>query len=192
MSQPILVPPQLESARLVLRPPAAADAEAVNRATHASFTELERWMDWAKQPPTLAESLAFCETGTRELVSGTGLPLLMWRRSDGALLGGVGCAAVDLTVPKFELGYWCLTSATGQGYVTEAVALQCRYFFTEQSAQRIELRMDDRNAASYRVAERLGFTLEGTLRNDARANDGSVRDTRIYALFDIDQLQGSP
>lgn len=41
--------------------------------------------------------------------------------------------------------------------------------------------MDDRNERSWRVAERCGFQLEGTLRNSARTVDGQLRDTRVYA-----------
>lgn len=188
MSSPVLLPAQIESERLILRPPVGTDARAVNDAILASFAELQPFMDWATEPPTIEQSQAFCETGSRELDTAGMAPLLMWRRDDGLLLGGMGLASFDLAVPKFELGYWCRTSETGKGYVSEAVTAQCHYLFTELGARRIELRMDERNVASYRVAERLGFTLEGTLRNHAVANDGSLRSTRIYALYDLQQL----
>ena len=41
--------------------------------------------------------------------------------------------------------------------------------------------MDERNAASRRVAERAGFTFEGTLRRDALDTNGEPRNTRVYA-----------
>ena len=188
MSSRVLLPAHIESERLRLRPPVAADAEAVNEAILASFAELKTFMDWAQEPPTIDQSRAFCETGSRELDTQGMCPLLMWRRADGLMLGGVGLASFDLDVPKFELGYWCRTSETGNGYVSEAVIAQCRFLFTELGARRVELRMDERNVASYRVAERLGFTLEGTLRNHGVANDGSLRSTRVYALYDLSQL----
>ena len=53
--------------------------------------------------------------------------------------------------------------------------------FDRLDAQRVELRMDARNESSWRVAERAGFTLEGTLRRDTRTPTGEPRDTRIYA-----------
>jgi len=49
------------------------------------------------------------------------------------------------------------------------------------AARRVELRMDDTNVASWRVAERAGFTLEGVLRNDSLTPASEVRSTRIYA-----------
>ena len=45
----------------------------------------------------------------------------------------------------------------------------------------VEIRMSARNMKSKAVPERLGFVLEGMLRNDARHVDGMLRDTCIYA-----------
>lgn len=188
LKEQVLLPAALETQRLLLRPPQVADAEQVNRSTRESFAELHAFMEWAVLPPELEDSRQFCATGTRELRTGSACPLLMFRRSDDALLGGTGFASVDLRVPKFEIGYWCVTAETGQGYVSEAVAAQCRHVFATFKARRVELRMDERNKRSERVAKRLGFTLEGTLRNDARGNDSSLRNTRVYAMTAVDQL----
>jgi ribosomal-protein-serine acetyltransferase len=49
-------------------------------------------------------------------------------------------------------------------------------------ARRVEVRMDDTNERSWRVAQRAGFALEGVLRNDSLSPAGVARDTRVYAL----------
>ena len=56
-----------------------------------------------------------------------------------------------------------------------------RLAFDALDARRVELRMDDSNVASWRVAERCGFTLEALLRGDSLTPAGAVRSTRIYA-----------
>ncbi len=81
----------------------------------------------------------------------------------------------------FEIGYWIRTSETGKGYITEAVNALTVYGFGELKADRIFIRCDDRNPASARVAEKAGYQLEGIMRNDSLANDGSLRSTRLYA-----------
>jgi RimJ/RimL family protein N-acetyltransferase len=73
----------------------------------------------------------------------------------------------------------------GHGYVTEAVAELTRFCFETLSARRVEIRMDERNERSWRVPERLGFTLEGTLRNEERAPDGELRNLRVYAMTSL-------
>jgi RimJ/RimL family protein N-acetyltransferase len=84
-------------------------------------------------------------------------------------------------VPRFEIGYWRRTDARGRGLVTEAVQALSRMAFDVLQAQRVEIRMDDLNVASWKVAERAGFTLEGVLRRHALSVDGQVRDTRVYS-----------
>ena len=49
------------------------------------------------------------------------------------------------------------------------------------SVARVFLTTDDRNEASWRLAERAGFELEGILRNDRRNLAGGLRDTRVYS-----------
>jgi RimJ/RimL family protein N-acetyltransferase len=176
-------PAVLESERLYLRPPIEADAAVVNAGIRASFAELHVYMEWAQKMPSLAASQQFCASGSTTVRSGTAFPLLIFRRSDNAFVGASGFASVDLAVPSFELGYWCVTPHGGQGYITEATAMQLRHLFQELGAERAELRMDERNLRSAAVAERLGFTLEGTLRNVVRGNDGGLRNTRVYALL---------
>jgi RimJ/RimL family protein N-acetyltransferase len=88
---------------------------------------------------------------------------------------------IDWAVPKFEIGYWVRTPLAGQGYVSEMVHALRAMAFETLNAERVEIRCDNANERSWRVAERCGFTLEGVLRRDSRAPDGSVRDTRVYA-----------
>jgi RimJ/RimL family protein N-acetyltransferase len=84
-------------------------------------------------------------------------------------------------VPRFEIGYWIRASEQGKGYVIEAVNALTAFCFDKLNANRVEIRMDDKNERSWRVAERCGFTLEGLFHNDTRDHFGNLRDTRIYA-----------
>ena len=101
--------------------------------------------------------------------------------SGGELVGGAGLHRIDWTLRKFEIGYWRRTGCEGQGFVTEAVHTLTRVAFDVLDARRVEIRMDDRNARSWRVAERAGFTLEALLRFDSATSAGEPRSTRIYA-----------
>jgi RimJ/RimL family protein N-acetyltransferase len=61
-----------------------------------------------------------------------------------------------------------------------------RFAFNVLDARRVETRVDDRNLRSWRIPERLGFTLEGTLQNEARDVGGELRDMRAYAKIKKD------
>ena len=177
----LFIPDSFESARLIFRPPHPDEAADINTAVCESIDRLRPWMIWAQRPPTLEESRRFAGEAHAKFLARQELSLQMRRKSDSLLVGMTGFHDIDWTVPKLEIGYWARTNYTGQGYITEAVHCLTRLAFEILNANRVEIRMDDRNEKSWRVAERAGFPLEGILRNDERAPTGELRDTRIYA-----------
>jgi len=189
--EPLLIelPTELLTPRLRLVPPAPGDGLMLNRAIAESFPELNRWMDWATTMPTIIDSERFVRDSAARFMRREDLPLFLRRRDTGELVGASGMHRIDWRVPRFEIGYWCRTSLVGNGYVGEAVAAITRFAFEKLGAARVEIRTDSQNTRSFRVAERLGFRLEGTLRRDARTPQGNLRDTRLYSMVDLSDLQ---
>lgn len=66
---------------------------------------------------------------------------------------------------------------------TEAMYLMASHVFDDLGYRRYEWKCDDRNAASKRAAERLGFTFEGIFRQDLIVK-GENRDTAWFAITD--------
>ena len=110
--------------------------------------------------------------------------LIFERRADGSegeLLGGTGLHRIDWALGRFEIGYWRKTGCEGRGIATEAVRAMARLAFDSLGARRVEIRMDDNNTKSWKVAERAGFTLEAVLRFDSVTPAGEPRSSRVYA-----------
>ena len=83
----------------------------------------------------------------------------------------------------FELSYQLYEERfAGRGYTTEAVQLLVDYLFGATKQHRIQLVIVPGNAASRRIAEKCGFTQEGTARG-AFFNDGRNQDVLIYSLL---------
>ena len=183
------VPEEIRTARLLLRPPEVGDGPAVNEAIRESFAELNVWMAWAKKLPSVEDSERFAAEAAEKFRARDQLPMLMRLRDTDALVGATGLHRINWAIPSFEVGYWCRTSQVGRGYVTEAVYALAKLVFETFGAKRYEVRMDTQNERSWKVAERLGFALEGVLRNEALANDGSLRDTRVYAVSRLADLR---
>ena len=179
------VPERVESPRLVIRVCHAGDAPALNAAVCESLDALHPYMPWAQTAPTLAQSAAECRRLQARFLLREDLTRFMFERDaqggEGAYVGGIGLHRIDWQVRRFEIGYWCRNSRVGQGFVSEAVAALTQLGFDALRARRIELRMDDGNQRSRRVAERTGFTLEGVLRRQSLTPQGEPRDTRVYA-----------
>jgi len=184
--EPLLVdlPAELFTPRLMLAPPLPGDGLAVNRAIAESFPELHEWMDWAATMPSVIESERFVRDAAARFLRRDDLPLFMWTRDTHEFVGSTGMHRIEWRVPRFEIGYWCRTSRVGRGYVSEAVAEIVRFAFSTLRAARLEIRTDVQNERSYRVAERLGFTLDGVFKRDIRTARGTLRDTRVYSMID--------
>ena len=179
------VPERLETEHLVLRPPQRGDGAALNAAVAETLAELARWMPWASALPTLDESEIHCRRQQARFILREDFALLMFERlegsAEGALVGAAGLHRVDWPLRKFEIGYWRRAGFEGRGYVTEGVRAIARMAFDVMAARRVEIRMDDANERSWKVAERAGFTLEAVLRFDSATLQGEPRSTRVYA-----------
>ena len=184
-----LVPDQLETERLLIRSPRLEDTPLVYEAVLESRKELQPWMPWATDDYTLEA----CETNQRQaiakFVTQEDFRLMFFDKQTGRLIGNSGFHRIDWSVPRFEIGYWCRSSETGKGYVTEVVRGLSKLAFETLGAARVEICCDDLNIKSAAVAQRCGYTLEGIRRNDERSANGQLRSTRIYGMIDVAELK---
>jgi RimJ/RimL family protein N-acetyltransferase len=183
ITDPILlqIPESFESDRLIIRAPLWEDGKMVNEAINESINELQPWMPWAQQIPTLEESEKISRQGRVHFLERSDLRLYLIHKTTGQFIGSSGLHRIDWQVRKFEIGYWISTPFSGQGYITEAVEGITNFAIHELQANRIEIRCDSRNVRSARVAERLGFTKEGILRSDKCDVDSLLRNTVVFS-----------
>lgn len=184
------VPDRLVTERLVLRPPHAGDGGKLWEAMLPSLPELQAWMPWALEPPGEEGSERFARSAQSEFLARRDLVFYGFARigegeaegeGEGPLLVASGLHRIDWAVRRFEIGYWRRAGFGGQGLVDEVVHALTALAFGPLQAQRVEIRCDDQNRRSWRVAERCGFTFEGCLRRDSLTPGKVPRDTRVYA-----------
>jgi len=106
-----------------------------------------------------------------------------WDTETGLYVGEAYLANPDWTVPSLELGYFVVATQTGRGFATEAGAAVVAVAFEQFGVERIDLQCQADNVASARVAERLGFRLEGRQRQRDRKRDGDLVDRLWYGLL---------
>ena len=112
---------------------------------------------------TPAEGLAWIERQWSRHDEGTGLSQAITHAvSNEALGAGVLMAR---NPGAFELGYWLIPRARGQGFGSRAVGLLARWAVTEAALARVEALVVPDNIASQRVLEKAGFRREGLLRS---------------------------
>ncbi|MCY0874862.1 MAG: GNAT family N-acetyltransferase [Firmicutes bacterium] len=175
------VPEELVTERLVIRTPLWGDGQAVHAAIMESMEALRPWMPWASDAQTVEETEANVRAARLKYLERTDLRLHLFDQATGDFVGSSGLHRIDWNIRRFEIGYWIRTSYGGRGLMTEAVAAITRMAEEALKANRIEIRCDARNLRSARIAQRVGFTLEGVLRANERDVEGQLRDTMVFA-----------
>lgn len=185
--KPILrdIPLQIESDRLIIRCAQPGDGRAVYEAVVETLEDLRAWpasLPWAMHEPSVEASETFCRESYVEYLARKGFPMLAFLKSDNVFVAASGLHGLDWSVPAGEIGYWCRKTFQGRGLATEAVMAISSFAIQTLGVQRIISRPDAENSPSCRVAEHAGYILEGTLRNERRSPDGSLRNTCLYSL----------
>jgi RimJ/RimL family protein N-acetyltransferase len=181
-------PHSFESERLTIRCPLPGDGPELNTALLESWEELRPWMPFAAGPkPTVEESEANIRQAHLRFLAREDLRLHLYLKGTNTLVGSSGLHRINWEVPKFEIGYWVRARFAGQGYISEAVTAISDFAFETLGARRVEIRLDAQNERSEAIPRRLGFALEGRLRNEDRDHlTGELRDTLVFAKVRAD------
>jgi len=171
--------PVIRSGRLDLREFGADDLDLASEVAAAG----ERAALPPGVPVSRDELAEWFANGMHLVGRGDAVHLMMLDRAAGRMVGAISLFHADWEIRSAEIGYGVRSDARGQGYATEALAAVARWALTEGGIQRAWLTTNTDNAASARVAEKVGFRREGTLRRAGREDDG-LHDLAIYSLLD--------
>jgi RimJ/RimL family protein N-acetyltransferase len=135
--------------------------------------EISRWLDMIPQPYTETDARAWVEAATSFWREGTSAPFAVIDAETGNVVGSIGLRWIPEEQGVGEIGYWVRREARGRGLTARAASLIARWAFDELGCERLQLRADELNVPSLRVAEKAGFHREGVLRSvhfNARQN----------------------
>ncbi len=129
----------------------------------------------------------------REWQQGTGYSLMVMRREDDVLLGGVTLSNLRRGVAQCgSLGYWIGACYSRQGYMTEGLGGMLTFCFENLGLHRVEAACLPSNEASKRLLARMAFHEEGYARKYLRIN-GKWQDHILFALLREDWVEsGKP
>jgi ribosomal-protein-serine acetyltransferase len=165
---------------LVLRTLDVADAPALFRLIDADRDRLGRWLPWVEETRTEGDTARFIADAADERRRRRSLVLGIL--VDEALAGTLGLHYLDWFDRSAELGYWIASHLEGRGYVTRAARRTLALAFGSAGLHRVVIRCALDNERSRRVAERLGFRVEGLLR-EAQWVGGRFLDQHLFALL---------
>jgi ribosomal-protein-serine acetyltransferase len=176
--------PHLESDRLILERFTRRDTSSLDDAIKVSLTRLNEWLPWARLDYSPADTTAFIRESIQAWKEERAWDYSIKEKSQPRRhIGNVSFWTVSKLGKIAEVGYWVRSDETSRGVCTEAVGLVLEETFNSLGYHKVVLRIAVGNDASERVAEKLGFTREGVLREELLIR-GNWVDHTLWSLLD--------
>jgi carbamoyl-phosphate synthase large subunit len=167
------------SEHLRLRPVEPSDAAEVHALIEANRAYLAEFMPWAIAG-RLEDTRAYIDSASARLAANDGFDCAIV--SDGRIIGMVGFHAVNWDNRSTSIGYWLAAAEQGRGTMTAAVRALVDHAFEVFKLNRLVITAAVQNARSRAIPERLGFRLEGTLRQEELVGD-RYYDQVVYSVL---------
>lgn len=158
-------------------------APAVFALVNQERAHLRQWLPWVDATLDPSDSLVFIRSSLERFAAGSAVTAGIWHRNQ--LAGVVGTHEIMRLTRRVELGYWIAQSSQGHGIVTDACRAVITHLFEERDLNRVEIHCSVSNARSAAVARRLGFQLEGTLRESTLAGN-RLHDAYVFGMLKKD------
>lgn len=174
-------PPFLQAKHCLLRPLNAADAPSIAR--HANDERVWRNLfEGFPHPYTLEDAKFWCTEGSHDL----SLFGFVWGiEIDREIVGCLGVRPETEASDSCnaEVGYWLGHAYWGKGIAVDALITATQWAFSELTQiERLFAPIYSRNAASQRVAQKAGYTLEARIPR-SKLKAGEVLDVMQYAHY---------
>lgn len=176
---PLQPPHSIESRRLLLRIVQESDIPDLMQVNgddevtcflpYPSWQSLEDGKAWFDRMSTLMEA-------------GTTLQFVVVDKSSDRAIGSCLLFRYEEPSARAEIGYVMGRDHWGKGLMHEALTSLIAYAFDSCKLRRLEAEVNPRNVASTRLIQKLGFALEGLLRQRWAEKDKPY-DTNIFGLL---------
>jgi ribosomal-protein-alanine N-acetyltransferase len=186
ISSPEPLPP-IDGEGVILRTPQMADYPAWADVREKSREFLTPWEPtWPADDLTRPAFRQRIRRYAEDLRSDQAYPFFLFRKEDGALVGGLALANIRRGVAQAgSLGYWVGAPYIRRGYMTAAVRALVPVAFELLRLHRVEAACIPTNIGSIRLLEKTGFRREGYARAYLCIN-GMWQDHLLYARLGTD------
>lgn len=147
---------------------------------------IEPYIPWAELITDEEQARSFLQRYAQRQANDEGRIYGIWL--DGELVGGLLFRTFEVRWGSCEIGVWLAAHAEGHGLITRSAQLLIDWALGTRGLTRAEWRCVPTNTRSIAVAQRLGMTLEGTLRQSFPYH-GEIHDLQVWSLLHTDWEQ---
>ena len=132
-------------------------------------------------PKTLKDYAQFAIDGYYQ---NTSIPFIIFDKTKNAYAGSTRFGLINWHNKVLHIGWtWIGSKFQGTRLNKNMKFLMLQYAFEVLEFEKVEFRIDERNVRSRKAVEKLGATLEGTLRSDTLMLNGFRRSTCCYGIL---------
>lgn len=183
-TQQSLFPPlELESERILMRPPRISDwpqwaqTRSINKDHIQPFEP--KWAENALEKDFFERRVL---RQARDWELGQANALLIFKKTDMHLIGGMNINNICRGAAQYAaIGYWVDQAHEGQGYMAEAIRLTLAYCFEDLKLHRVNASCLPENTRSKNTLLKAGFKEEGFAEKYLQIN-GQWRDHDLFGL----------
>ena len=163
-----------------LRLPYIEEAEILYALTDKNRSYLREYFGWVDGTTSPEDTEFFLKFEIMKALALEELSLTIWFKDYP--IGFVGLQSIDKMNHSARIGYWIDKDHQGRGIMTKCVKALIDFAFRDLALHRMEILCAVHNIKSQKVPMRLGFTLEGTLK-EVIWHYGKYFDAHLYALI---------
>jgi len=142
---------------------------------------LKEWLPWVESTIKVEDTKEFIATSLKEYADNGTIEAPIFY--NGKLIGMISLIVYKKhNLKKADIGYWLDKDYTGKGIITKCAKKLLDIGFNRYNLVKITIHCDPKNKNSCNVAKRLGFKLDGTLRNEAKVS-GKIVDLNIFSML---------
>lgn len=141
---------------------------------------LREWLPWLDLNTSPDDTESFIQSVIEQYESGKGPQYAIFH--DSVMCGVCGFHPIDAGNKVGGIGYWLSKDFSGRGIMTKSVLALLKIGFQDYDLNRIEIPCATGNLKSRAIPERLGFKLEGILR-EREYLYGEYVDHAMYSML---------
>lgn len=165
---------------LTLKPLLPEHARHMFQLVDRSRERLRQWLPWVDGVTGKEDINGIIKSAVQQGSDNGGFTAGLWVREE--LAGIIGYHEIDWHNRSVGIGYWLGEGYEGKGYMSSACRVFVDYALLELELNRVEIRCATGNTSSRAIPERLGFVLEGVIRQAEKLDDGYANHA-VYGLL---------
>ena len=156
------------------------DAEELFLAVDENRAHLREWLPWLDANTKVEHTRRFIHAALQQEERGNGFVCAI--RFEGRIVGVIGYNWIRRENRSAEIGYWLGRDAMGRGIMTRCCRALVEHAFGVLDLNRVTIPVAAENVRSRAIPERLGFRMEGVLRESEWLYDHFVDHVLYSAL----------